>query len=1266
MSTEYRDSRLKIFLSSTMEELRDARDIVDRELDKRGIHAWVFENNVSASPNSITATSLQQVSEADVYIGLFWQRYGKVTIQEYEEARRTSKPCFIYIRDKGCKRDDNLETFLTKEIYDLQKGVTYRFFDRVSELAEQIAEDILAWLVRQHREMTAELLQAHVSQEEMLRLQTEITHLQAASREVLPRGTPLDYLAQQMRAWFQTLNYSFEHYEKRSQDSFTWIINVPHRRRYDRILIRGVEGEATIHHVIEMRNAVAEQRTDEGWVVAVRRVSQVARREVDNDKIVSCYTFDELLDLDADFSQYLDYLAREIQGRKIDTTYVPLACTKDEFDPSTRKKIASSLYNESNGWIEGYIDRWLTDPSKEHISVLGEFGTGKTWFTLHYAWVAMQRYLDARKRGVERPRLPLVIPLRDYAKAVSVESLFSEFFFRKYEIDLPGYSVFEQLNRMGKLLLIFDGFDEMADKVDRQKMINNFWELARTVVPGSKVILTCRTEHFPYATEGRALLNAELQASTASLTGEPPQFEVLELKQFDNNQVQKRLSFHTTPDIVQRVMNNPALVDLARRPVMIDLILEALPDIEAGKPVDMSRVYLYAIHRKMERDISDARTFTSLKDKLYFLCELSWEMLSTDQMSLNYRHFPDRIRKLFGPRVEEQKDLDHWHYDMMGQTMLIRNADGDYTPAHRSLLEFFVAYKFAAELGVLAPDFLPLAQKHLDPHATTELTDCSWSDYFRYQTSDKEDDNLSLRCFSPGTLEHLRDTIGKQRITRAVLDLMQKMLISDWEVIKDKLTNIILQTRGKTIEEVGFISANIVALLFHSDPHVFVGRDLSGANLAYTKFQQVNLENCNLSGTNLQQCLFFGPQMKQVDLRNTDLTNASFHENNELGFIAISPDGLLIATGGTQGLINIWATKTDWAFPVGNRYDDAIPDIFFSADGKTIGASGPNNGVQIYDLENKQVLHKIHDEEMVLNLALHKNNLAIAHEGGDITIWDLSTNPASLTATFSLNHSAAHSILFHARDNLYIAGGRDGTITLWDFEKKEIVSQKKSTSGIYELCLSPDKILLAVGAYDNGLLLLHIHDLSKVWHLKKIGLINNPVFTSTGEWIFAGSYKVGVVAVLAQAGIYVTTFSTDIIGEVAISPDDTFLVNGSNEGDIQFWDIRPFVTVNDEPHIPLLGYSLVDLSPYFQDISMWPEWWQKCQGQLPIPPDMIPNPNFGRCVRTIRDHMNCQGLRLAGAKGLGTIRINDSKKGNIEKNIAWFAERGAIVQEEEG
>ncbi len=38
---------------------------------------------------------------------------------------------------------------------------------------------------------------------------------------------------------------------------------------------------------------------------------------------------------------------------------------------------------------------------------------GTTWFVFHYAWAALQRYRDAQKRGIEYPRLPLVIILRD-------------------------------------------------------------------------------------------------------------------------------------------------------------------------------------------------------------------------------------------------------------------------------------------------------------------------------------------------------------------------------------------------------------------------------------------------------------------------------------------------------------------------------------------------------------------------------------------------------------------------------------------------------------------------------------------------------------------------------------------------------------------------------------------------------------------------------------------------------------------------------------
>jgi predicted NACHT family NTPase/formylglycine-generating enzyme required for sulfatase activity len=570
-------------------------------------------------------------------------------------------------------------------------------------------------------------------------------------------------LADQLKAWFKALGYEFGSHDVQTEEYGEWIIKISARRGFDRILVRCIEEQAECGHLENLSHAVSEFETDEGWLVASRRTSQAAQDMAEKKRTLFCYTFDELLDQHADFSRYFDWLKTAAKDRRVDTLYVPLACTREEVDPNTKEKVGKDRYDASNGWMEGYIDRWLEDPCKEHISILGEFGTGKTWFTLHYAYTAMNKYLEAKEKGLERPRVPLVIQLRDYSKALDCESLFSDFFFRRHEIPLLGYSAFEQLNRFGKLLLIFDGFDEMADKMDRQKMINHFWEIARIVVPGAKAILTCRTEHFPEAKEGRALLNAELKASTANLTGEPPQFEVLDLEKFDDDQIRKALALRTDPKTVDLILSHSQILDLARRPVLMEFILEALPEIERGKRVDLSRIYLYATRAKMERDIKSERTFTSMPDKLYFMCELSWEMLTTETMSLNYRLFPDRLKCLFGEIVSKEKDLDHWHYDMMRNTLLIRNHDGDYTPAHRSLLEFFVAFKATAELGVLPSDFTAFAQNQSNEDSALSAGDYPWNSYFRREKDQNGKVRLisPLRRFSPGNTDRVLDTLGR-------------------------------------------------------------------------------------------------------------------------------------------------------------------------------------------------------------------------------------------------------------------------------------------------------------------------------------------------------------------------------------------------------------------------------------------------------------------------------------------------------------------------
>ncbi|MEL6354494.1 MAG: NACHT domain-containing protein, partial [Cyanobacteria bacterium J06627_28] len=879
-------------------------------------------------------------------------------------------------------------------------------------------------------------------------------------------------LSEQLAAWFEVLGYGTEEYRVDEDKHFECLITIPVRRkRYDRVVVSGVEGEAELSDLRALQASVEAQKADEGWLVSNMRVSSSVRKAVEDEAAcedISCFTLDELLDEDADFSGYVKWLEDEIISRGIDQNYMPLGCSKEEIDPKTKVPLGKSHYGEEEGWIEGYVDKWLEDSSKEHLSVLGEFGTGKTWFVMHYAWLALQQYQAAKKKGVARPRLPLVIPLRDYAKAVSMESLFSEFFFRKHEIPVPNYTAFEQLNKMGKLLLIFDGFDEMAARTDLQAMIDNFWELARVVVPGAKALLTCRTEHFPDAIEGRATLSAEKKASTEKLTGLPPQFEVLELAKFNDEQIAELLwrkvqkiaaeeKREPKEETVQVVMGNPQLLDLARRPVMVDLILDALPEIEGGAKVDMARVYLYAIKHKMEKDIRSERTFTSLADKLYFLCELSWKMISTDQMTLNYRAFPDELQQMFADRVKDEKELDHWRYDMMGQTMLIRNAEGDYSPAHRSLLEFFVAYKIVASLGAMAEDFTAIAQaqSHLDE--SLPRASYTWHSYFK-RDCDEQGNPIKmagLAQFESIGMDALLPMLGQSKLAKAVLDLAHPMLPT--ATMRSQLLPLLQATAQRKLGEVGYLGGNVAQLMLAQTPHALSDSDLSGAKLQGVDFSQTYLRQVNLQGAQLAETPF-----------SKVLGNAYS--------VVYSPDGVHLAIGDSKGILQVWHVATGQVVLFCPGHTAAINSVVYSPDGAQLASGSSDKTVKLWNVASGHCEKTLKGHKnAVLSVVYSPDGAQLASGSSDETVklWNIASGHCE--KTLKDHENSVRSVAYSPDGNQLASSSDDKTVKLWNIASGHCEKTLKGhKNAVWSVAYSSDGNQLASGSNDNTVKLWNI------------------------------------------------------------------------------------------------------------------------------------------------------------------------------------------------
>jgi WD40 repeat protein len=788
--------------------------------------------------------------------------------------------------------------------------------------------------------------------------------------------------------------------------------------------------------------------------------------------------------------------------------------------------------------------------SKEHVSILGEFGTGKTWFVLHYAWECLRAYKKAKLEGVARPRFPIVITLRDYSKSLDVENVLAGFFYSKYKISLNA-SIFDCLNKMGKLLIIFDGFDEMADKVDRQKMINNFWELARVVCPGSKVILTSRTEHFPHDRESRQLLNAELESSTAKLKWESPRFELLELAKFNESQIRRVLTLEAeekglSTDIVEKVMVRAELLDLARRPVMTELIIEAMPEIEAGKPVDMSRIYYYAIVRKMDRDIKAERTFTSLADKLYFLCEIAWEMLSTEQMKLNYREFPDRIRQIFPQLVTEAKDLDHWHYDMMGQTILIRNADGDYTPAHRSLLEFLVAYKFAAEAGVLKADFVEAVQDQthcIDGDAMPQ--DYTWTGYLQACVAAKcEGKKIApLRGFVPESSEYLRNTFGREPLDKAVIDLIVPTLVLPnlMEVEGNPLLDVLYFTKKKTEADTGWLGGNAATLLVKQIPVALIGKDLSYTQLANSNLVEAYLQRVDFVGTNLTNSLFQSVLASKVLV------------------IANSKNGRFFATGHDDNKVRIWDAVTGQIIYTYTGHEDWVISVAISPDNSWLVSGSRDKTLKHWDMATGECLHTYTGyQDWVTSVAISPDGswLVSGHRDKTLKHWNVLTR--QLIHIYIGHKGWVTSIAISPDGSWLVSGSRDKTLKHWDVATGECLhTYTGHQDWVTSVAISPDGSWLASGSEDKTL--KHWDVLTRQLthtYLEHQGSIVSIAIAPDGNWLVSGSndrtLKYWNTATKECFRTY--TGHQAWVTSVAISPDGSWLLSGSDDKTLKRWD----------------------------------------------------------------------------------------------------------------
>lgn len=385
---------------------------------------------------------------------------------------------------------------------------------------------------------------------------------------------------------------------------------------------------ARLEEQIAYARQMAQQRDQrlEEVLVAVRdgqRPNLPARQDVR----LRIETEQTLLEQTVNLDDYRSLMAKRLR-RPLSNTNLTL----NDVYVSLRGKVAEQ---KSPVEAEEYIRQWLAEPGSRHLALLGSYGQGKSSFAL----MLTQRML-ARSAPDLPPRIPILIELRGRnLRNLKPYALLGQWAGR---YGMNGQALV-RLHEAGRLLLIFDGFDEMAYLADLDMRMSYFralWEFAR--YPNAKILISGRPNLFEDQGEFKQALNLRTAFSAGSYC-EPVYLERLSIPEIQT--ALRSHPPHVREHICRLAGENRAFSDLVARPSLLQLVAAIWDEPEmraiatAPTSAGVMRAFVHSTHRRQTEKEERLGEFMKLTEaeRVYFMGGVALAMAGRGDTTIEAR-----------------------------------------------------------------------------------------------------------------------------------------------------------------------------------------------------------------------------------------------------------------------------------------------------------------------------------------------------------------------------------------------------------------------------------------------------------------------------------------------------------------------------------------------------------------------------------------------------------------------------------------------------
>ena len=207
--------------------------------------------------------------------------------------------------------------------------------------------------------------------------------------------------------------------------------------------------------------------------------------------------------------------------------------------------------------------------------------------------------------------------------------------------------------------------------------------------------------------------------------------------------------------------------------------------------------------------------------------------------------------------------------------------------------------------------------------------------------------------------------------------------------------------------------------------------------------------------------------------------------------VAVSPDGVTIATASYDRGIKLWDLETGRERAALKDHTGAVYSVAFSPDGKLLATASADFSVKIWDVVTGDRLYTLSDAlDYVYAVAFHPSGHQIASAGADkrIRIWNISYDSGTLVRSSFAHEGAVIGLRYAPDGKRSYSSGQDRQVKVWDAvslrEEQNFGEQSdwplSLASSIWK---AGETSWLAVGRYDGS---LAVYDSQNGSHLRNL------------------------------------------------------------------------------------------------------------------------------------------------------------------------------------